>query len=297
MAALMTKRSGTVAIVGRPNVGKSTLLNAAVGQRVAITSPKPQTTRDRILGVCHLDRGQIAFLDTPGLHRPRSALGVHMMRQAREALEGVDALVMMVEPAEHPDDAHALRIVRDAARPAILAINKIDTAKDKRALLPLMASWQSRHEFAHLIPICARTGDGVARLLDALCDSLPEAEPAYPDDTLTDRPERFLAAELVREQILLQTSQEVPYASAVTIERFEDRRGGDSVIEAVVHVERPSQRKILVGEGGGRIREIGTRARLAISEALGRPVHLKLWVEVDADWSRDDDSLRRLGYG
>ena len=293
----MPNRSGTVAIVGRPNVGKSTLLNAAVGQRVAITSPKPQTTRDRILGVCNLPHGQIAFVDTPGVHHPRNALGVHMVRQAREALEGVDALVLMVEPTDHPDDRRALDLVRGSGLPTILAINKIDSTRDKMGLLPLIAFWQPLHDFAHIIPLSARTGDGVRPFLECLRDLLPEAESPYPEDALTDRTERFLAAELVREQIFLQTSKEVPYASAVTIERFEDRKGGDSVIEAIVHVERPSQRKILVGEGGARIREIGTRARLTISEALSRPVHLKLWVEVDADWSRDDESLRRMGYG
>lgn len=293
----MPSRSGTVAILGRPNVGKSTLLNAAVGQRVAITSPKPQTTRDRILGVCNLPGGQIVFLDTPGVHHPRNALGVHMVRQAREALEGVDALLLMVDPEDHPDDLRALDLVRATGRPTILAINKIDVTRDKLALLPLIAAWQPRHEFAHIIPLSAKNGDGVRALLECLRELLPEAESPYPADALTDRTERFLAAEMVREQIFLQTSKEVPYACAVTIERFEDRKTGDSVIEAIVHVERPSQRKILIGEGGAKIREIGTRARLAISEALSRPVHIKLWVEVDPDWSRDEEALHRMGYG
>lgn len=290
-------RSGLVAILGRPNVGKSSLLNAAVGQHLAITSPKPQTTRDRILGVCNLPQGQIAFVDTPGVHQPRNALGVHMVRQAREALEGIDALLLVVERSEHPDDQRALDLVRRSGRAAVLAINKIDHLRDKREVLPVIAAWHGRHEFRHIVPVSARTGDGVADLLACLLDQLPEGSALFPESTLTDRTERFLAAELVREQILLQTSQEVPYACAVTIETFQDRPKGDSLIEAMIHVERPSQRKIVVGEGGARIREIGTRARATISQALGRPVHLKLWVEVDPHWSRDDESVRRLGSG
>jgi GTPase len=292
----MESRAGTVAILGRPNVGKSTLLNAAVGQRLAITSPKPQTTRDRILGVCNFREGQIAFVDTPGVHQPRNALGVHMVRQAREALSGVDALLLMVEIREHPDDLRTLDLVRGVGRPAVLAVNKIDQVRDKREILPVLAAWHARHEFAHLVPVSARSGDGLADLLHALHGLLPAGQPLYPDSTLTDRTERFLAAELVREQILLQTSEEVPYACAVTVERFEDRPSGDSVIEAVVHVERSSQRKIVVGEGGARIREIGTRARAAIALVLSRPIHLKLWVEVEPHWSRDDEAVRRLGY-
>jgi len=293
----MPTRTGTVAILGRPNVGKSTLLNAAVGQRLAITSPKPQTTRDRILGICHLPRAQIAFVDTPGVHMPKNALGVHMGRQANEALHGVDALVLVVEPKEHADDLRTLKIVRAAERPTILAINKIDRRSDKGQLLPVMDTWRSRYEFVHLVPISAKTGDGVPLLLDCLAGLLPSGGPQFPESEVTDRTERFMAAELIREQILRQTSKEIPYACAVTIERFEDRADhGDAVIEAIIHVERQSQRKIVVGEGGARIREIGVHAREAIAEMLGRPAHVMLWVQVDPCWSRDRQAVRRLGY-
>jgi GTP-binding protein Era len=311
-----TFRAGFVAIVGLPNVGKSTLLNLLLGQKIAITSPRPQTTRNRILGVKNLDGAQLVLVDTPGLHRPggrgRSELNRYMVDQALAALGEVDAALVMVEAPSGQDAKGAKRIERGgyqigageqqlleavarAKKPAVLALNKIDRLRRKDLLLPVLAAWQAAHPFRALVPISATTGEGVPLLTAELRAMLPEGERLFPEEMVTDRAERWLAAEMVREQVFLLTRQEVPYAVAVTIDTYEER-GKDVAIGATIHVEKDAQKKIVVGEGGRMVREIGARARREIGAMLGCPVHLNLFVRVDAGWSDDARAIKDLGY-
>jgi GTP-binding protein Era len=316
-------RAGFIAIVGPPNVGKSTLLNRLLGVKIAAASPKPQTTRNRILGVRNLDGAQLVLVDTPGLHRPgrpgagaRSELARYMLDEIRAAVSEVDALLVMVEapgPAEAKkiaeqgfrlgggEAAHLVETVREAGKPTVLAVNKIDRLRDKGALLPVLDAWMRAGEFRALVPISAQTGEGEARLLDELVPLLPEGERLFPEEMVTDRAERWIAGELVREQVFLLARQEVPYAVAVTIDAFEEReargeRPADVMIHATIHVEKEPQKRILVGEGGRMVREIGARARLGIAALLDCPVHLKLFVRVDPRWSESNAGLRKMGY-
>jgi GTP-binding protein Era len=298
-----------VAIVGRPNVGKSTLLNTALEQRLSIVSPTPQTTRDAILGVVHARGAEIALLDTPGLHRPRSELGRVMNQTAREAARTADVVVFVAEvPAArreegslraHPGD---LTLLADIAldRPVVLVLNKIDRARDKAVLLPLIEAYTKLRSFAAVVPVCAlEKRGGVHRVLDEVADLLPEGPFRYAPDDLTDRPLRFFAAEYVREQILRATEAEVPHAVAVTIDRFVepiDDEGSVVHIDATICVERAGQKRILIGTGGEMLKEIGTRARRRIQELLGRKVNLKLWVRVEPAWRRERAKLEELGY-
>jgi GTP-binding protein Era len=293
--------AGFVALLGVPNVGKSTLLNRLLGSKLAIVTPKPQTTRDRILGVLTGEQGQIVLLDTPGVHRPDRSLNTYMVKQALATLNDADVAVIVVDAAATTRGRGAADVEQDLARRAaerdvalVVCLNKIDLVEDKALLLPLMERWS---EARAVVPVSALQGEGVTRLLDEIWACLPEG-PAYFDaDELTDRSQRWLAAEVIREQVFLRTKQEVPYATAVRVERFVEREDrGDVVIEAIVYVERDSQRGILVGRGGSRIKEIGVAARAALSELLERPVHVKLRVLVMADWARSDAGLRRVGY-
>jgi GTP-binding protein Era len=290
--------AGRVAILGRPNVGKSTLLNTILGEKLAIVTPKPQTTRDRIAGVFNGPRGQIVFIDTPGVHGARKELNRFMVQEALGIIPDVDAALLVVEATmDRPGDAEQaiLRGLAEARRPTVLAINKVDTVKQKDALLPLLERWQAQAELRALVPISARRGTNVDRLVGELWSLLPAGEPLYAPDMLTDRTERFLAAELVREQLFLSLRQEVPYAVAVVIEAWEER-AADVVISADIVVERDSQRAIVLGKGGAMIKEVGTRARMAIGELLQRPVHLKLHVKVHPDWTTSPEALARYGY-
>jgi GTPase len=295
--------AGAVAILGRPNVGKSTLLNALVGEKLAIVTPKPQTTRNRIVGVWNGPAGQIVFVDTPGVHGSKKALNRFMVQEALGTIESVDAALLVVDAGERRpgnEEREILRELKAAAKPTVLAFNKVDKVKDKSALLPLLAEWEQVSKFEALVPISALKAKNLDPLVAELVKLLPAGEPLYGPEMLTDRTERFLAAELIREQIFLQTRQELPYAVAVDIESWEERARQDGtadvVIEASILVERDTQKAIVVGKGGAMIREIGTKARAEVTALLGRPAHLKLQVKVDPEWTTSPEALARLGY-
>ena len=296
-------RAGFAAIVGRPNVGKSTLLNRLLGQKVAIVSPKPQTTRSRILGVVTRPGAQVALLDTPGLHSARGGLNARMVQEALQTLNDADAALFMIEagsPAIDSATRKAIDQVKAVEKPTLLVINKID-AMPRAQLLPLIDRWRGEHAWTEVYPLSALTGENVDGLLDALVRHLPEGPPLFPDDVWTDVPERELAAELVREQILRQTEQEVPYSAAVVVEEFDESERevgprGLTRISATVFVERDSQKAILIGRGGARLKEIGTKAREQIEKLLGCKVFLQLHVKVEKDWTQSSRGLRRAGY-
>jgi GTP-binding protein Era len=303
-------RAGFIALVGRPNVGKSTLLNHILGEKLAIVAPRPQTTRNRILGVKNLPGAQIVLVDTPGLHRPsgkgRTKLNQFMVGEALAALEEVDALVLLVEcPAPallkkgfalDVGDRYLLEELKRVGKPTLLALNKVDLIRDKQLMLPLLEGWAKAHAFSSLVPISALSGDGVLRLVDEMVQLLPEGPPLYPEEMLTDRSERWLGGELIREQLFLLTKQEVPYSVAVTIDEWQERDKGDVMISATIHVEKEAQKKIVVGQGGRMVREIGSRARHEIGKLLDKPVHLKLFVRVDEGWTGKPGQLKDLGY-
>jgi GTP-binding protein Era len=296
--------AGTVAILGRPNVGKSTLLNQIVGQKLAIVSSKPQTTRNRILGVWNGPAGQIVFVDTPGVHAARNALGHFMLDEALGAVEGVDAALLVVTPPQSaqavklaPEERRILDLLRQAGKPVVLAINKVDTVKDKPSLFPVLTAWQELASFTALVPVSARRGSGVPGLLAELAKVLPEGPALFSPDMLTDRTERFLAGELIREQLFAALKQELPYATAVVVDNWEERPDrNDVVIDASIVVERDSQKIIVVGKGGAMIRDIGSRARIEVSEMLGRAAHLRLHVKVAPEWTSSSNTLANVGY-
>lgn len=293
-------KSGTVAIVGRPNVGKSTLLNRLLGEKVAIVSNKPQTTRTRILGVAHLPDAQIAFLDTPGLHRAQDRLNARMVQTTLETLDAGDVVYVVVDAARqsvHVDRGvvqEVRRVVGNHPRPSLLVLNKIDAVR-KPLLLPLLDAYNRLYPWAALIPISAKTGDGIDRLLAATVKALPEGEPRYEADMLTDQSMRTLAAELIREQILRETKEEVPHSVAVEIEEFQEE-GGLARIGATVLVEKDSHKGILIGQHGARMKRVGTNARLGMERLFGMKVFLQLWVKVREDWRQDERLLAELGY-
>jgi GTP-binding protein Era len=296
-------RAGFAAIVGRPNVGKSTLLNRLLGQKIAIVSPKPQTTRSRILGIVTRPDAQLALLDTPGLHAARGGLNERLVEQALRTLADADLALFLIEAGSPAIDAatrRALGQVKSARKPTLLVINKIDTLP-RGQLLPLIDRWRREHEFSEVYPLSALTGENVGGFLDALVRHLPEGPALFPADVWTDVPERDLAGELIREQILAQTSQEVPYSTAVLIEQFDESERevgprGLVRIAATVLVERESQKAIVIGRGGARLKQIGTKAREQIEKLLGCKVFLDLHVRVEKDWTRTARGLRRAGY-
>ncbi|TWI03505.1 GTP-binding protein Era [Luteimonas cucumeris] len=296
-----THRAGSVAIIGRPNVGKSTLVNALVGAKVSITSKRPQTTRHRLLGIATFSEGQIALVDTPGLHREQgkstaSAMHRWMNRAARGALEGVDAAVLVVEAGRWDDeDTLAFDALRQAGVPVVLAVNQVDKLREKAALLPYLAKVTEGREFASVHPISALKRSGLEALVTTLLQLLPEAPPMYGEDEITDKSQRFLAGEMVREQLMRQLGAELPYAATVEIERFVE--DGELLrIGAVIWVERDSQKAIVIGKGGSRLREVGTLARSHMEQLFGRKVFLETWVRVREGWSDDEAALRTLGY-
>lgn len=302
-------RAGFVALVGRPNVGKSTLLNHLLGQKIAIATARPQTTRNRILGVRNLEGGQLVLVDTPGLHRPsgrgRSKLNAFMVGEALAALSEVDAVCTIIEAPEKKvaEDykidiatSYVIEEVKKANKPAILVVNKIDTLRNKQLLLPVLTKLGAAHDWKAVVPISAKTGENVERLEAELAAVLPVGEPLFPEEMLTDRAERWLGAEFIREQVFILTRQEVPYSAAVSIDTW-DERGKDVMVEATIHVAKEAHKRIVVGERGRMIREIGARARHEISQLLAVPVHLKLFVRVSEGWTESARSLRELGYG
>ena len=289
-----------MAIIGRPNVGKSTLLNVLLDYKLAIVSPRPQTTRHQLLGVLSGPGYQVSFLDTPGfMSRTRDILDRRMLARVRTALEEADLVLLVVEPRlPGAIEGSLVALLEQGGLPALLAINKVDRVR-KEALLPVIDGYQSLYAFREIVPISAFRRDGTARLLELLAAHLPERPPLYQDDTLTDRPERFLAAELVREQLFQLYGQEVPYDTAVEVEEFREAGGEQDrkdVIGVVIYVNKPSQRRILVGRGGGAMKEVGVAARREMEAILGRPVYLELWVQVRPDWRKDAPFLEKLGY-
>lgn len=290
-------RSGFVSIIGRPNVGKSTLLNAFLGRKVAITSPKPQTTRNAIRGVLTADDFQIVFVDTPGLHKPKTLLGQRLNDVVRRTLREVDAMVFMLDATQPvgTGDAFVAREILRTSTPAICVVNKMDAAK-RDALVPQLAAAQGLGEWREIIPVSAAAGTNVAQLQDLLVSLLPEGPKYYPDGMVTDQPRDVLLAEIVREHALRLTRQEVPHAIAVVTEEVLERDDGVIEIHATVFVERDSQKGIVIGKGGAMLKEIGTRARTELEWILGAKVFLKLQVKVQKDWSRDPRALQRLGY-
>jgi GTP-binding protein Era len=283
-------RSGRVALVGRPNVGKSTLLNVMTGENIAIVSPHPQTTRQRLLGIVTTDEAQIAFVDTPGLHEARHKLGVRMQNEALEGIRGAD-LVLYIGDARSKPDAW----VNDLPKGALCALNKVDLVRPKSHLLPTLEAWNAAHDFGAIIPVSARTGSGIPRLLAEVRARLPIGEAQFDRDTLTDKPERFLVAETVREQILLRTRQEVPHGIAVIVDEFEEGKKGARV-KLTVHVTKESHKKIIVGRAGSMLKEVGTAARHKLDRLLGHPVHLSIWVRVTPNWVDDPRALGEMGF-
>ena len=291
-------KSGFVSIVGRPNVGKSTLLNRILGQKIAITSDKPQTTRNRILGILTRENGQVLFLDTPGIHRPQGRLNRFMVDEALNACTGVDLVYFLVEATDPPGggDKFILDLLRQGGVRVFLVINKVDQVK-RENLLPLIDHYSQKFEFAEIFPISAQTGEGVVRLVDTTLDYLPEGPLYYPEDMVTDLPERFIVAEMIREQLLRQTRDEIPYGIAVEVESFEEKpEKGLIVIGAVVHVNRDAHKRIVLGKGGSRIRAIGQSSRREIEAFLDSKVFLELFVHVQKNWTDSKGQLRRFGY-
>lgn len=293
-------RTGYVAIVGRPNVGKSTLINRLVGHDLCIVSARPQTTWHRILGIKNLPAAQLLFLDTPGIHKSDALFNQQLMRAAERAVADADVIVWLIDAAEadHPDDALILDTIRNHTRrvPVLLAPNKVDRVA-KPLLLPLIARWQSVYPFAEIVPISAATGANVDRLEGLLAHLLPVGQPLYPPEDLSDRSERFFIAETVRGQAFALLRQELPYAAAVEVEAVRAREGADLTdVEATIYVEKESQKGIVIGAGGEMLKRIGSAARPAIEELLGTRVFLKLHVKVDEAWRKDPNALRRFGY-
>lgn len=291
-------KSGFVAIVGAPNAGKSTLLNRLLGQKISITSDKPQTTRNRILGVLDQPGMQVVFLDTPGIHRAGKPLNVRIVDVALTALADVDLILVLVDASAPDVDAeqYLLQKLKVRKTPALLALNKIDRV-EKTALLAQIESWSTRFEFKAVVPISATRGDQVEALVGAMANDLPAGPPLYPPGSVTDMSERFIAGEMIREKAFRLTGEEIPYAVAVTLDQFKEEKAGKLIrIEATIHVERNSQKGIVIGKGGQKLKEIGQAARREIERMVGTKVFLKLFVRVQKNWSKDTKALRRFGY-
>ncbi len=298
----MAFRSGFVSIVGRPNAGKSTLLNALVGEKIAIVTEKPQTTRTRIQGMLNVKAqrgrpaGQLIFIDTPGVHKPDSRLNRKMMQEIHAALESRDLVLLIVDASERfgPGDEHVLELVKQSGAPVFLLLNKVDKLH-KEKLLPLMDHYSKLHQFQEVIPISAMKGQGLDVLLERVVRALPEGPRYFPQDQLTDQPERFLASEIIREKVLLKTGKELPYATAVVVERYEELPRLTR-ISAVIYCERDGQKAILIGKGGQKLKEMGMSARLELERRLGKKVFLELFVKVKAGWRQSEAFVDELDW-
>ena len=291
-------KSGYVAIAGTPNAGKSTLLNRMLGEKISITSKKPQTTRNRILGVLHRTEFQIVFFDTPGVFEAKDKLNVRIVDAALSAVGDADLILVVIDVTQPESNAERFLVkqLQSQTRPVILALNKIDLV-DKPLVLESIDKWSKLYEFNEIIPISARHGTQVDELIAAMTGALPTGPPYFPEDTLTDVTERFIAAELIREQVFRLTGEEIPYATAVTIETFKEKKEGRLVnIEAAIHLERDSQKGIVIGKNGSKLKQIGTRSREQIEQMLECKVYLKLFVRVQKNWRKDTRAIRRFGY-
>ena len=289
-------KSGFVALIGRPNVGKSTLLNFLVGQKVAIMSPQPQTTRNKISGIYTDDQEQIVFIDTPGIHKPKNKLDDFMDKSSYSALDEVDVVLFMVEPEPAgKGDQYIAELLKKNKKPVFLVINKIDKVHPDK-LLSIIDSYKNLGDFAEIVPISASQGNNVSELIKTIAKYLPEGPQFYDADQLTDRPEYFIVAELIREQVLKLTHEEVPHATAVVVDRMRDHEGGKLQIEATIYVERPGQKGIIIGKKGQMLKQIGIAARQEIEALLGEKVNLRLWVKVQKNWRSDPAFLKSIGY-
>lgn len=290
-------RSGYVAFIGRPNAGKSTLLNRLVGEKIAAVSNKPQTTRYRIQGIVSRDDGQIVFIDTPGVHKPGHLLNRRMMSSVHDAILSVDLLVLMRDASVSTGngDRFVLELVKEAAKPSILVLNKIDKLREKGALLPLIEGYSGECEFAEIVPISALKGDAIDNLLTQIIKHLPVGEPIFGEDELTDQPLKQIAAEMIREKILAVTGEEIPYVTAVVPELWDESDPAITRIFCAIYVERDSQKKIIIGKGGSRIKDVGTKARVDIEKLIGKKVFLKLFVKVVEDWRNRERDLDEMG--
>lgn len=296
-------KSGFVTIVGRPNAGKSTLLNALVGQKIAIVTYKPQTTRNRVQGIVNLPfakgrpKAQIVLIDTPGVHRAENRLGRQMMQEIRAALEGCDLILHIVDASRRfgDEERFAIDLVRKSQTTAILLLNKIDAVKEKDRLLPMIDEWRQRYDYREIIPISALKKKGLDDLLDAVVRNLKDGPAYFPADQVTDQPLRFMVAEIIREQVLLHTGEEVPYAATVVIERYEEGNRLDR-IAAVIFIERDGQKAIVIGKGGSMLKAIGTAARLEIERMVGKKVFLELFVKVRPGWRESSEFIEGLDW-
>ena len=290
-------KSGFIGIVGRPNAGKSTLFNAIIGDNISIIADKPQTTRNKITGIKNLPDAQLIFLDTPGMHKPKTPLNRAMIQTARETIGDADVLLMLIEAnsAVHPHDLFLIESLAQIRVPVFLVINKIDLI-EKKFLLPLIDKFRTLYDYREIFPISALKGDGLAALLDAIKELLPEGPQLFPEDILTDATERFIAAEFIREKIILLTKQEIPYASAVTIDLFKEDKGKNLIrISATISVEKESQKAIMIGKKGAMLKNIGTQARLQMEKLFDARVYLELFVRVKKDWTSSDKMLQEFG--
>jgi GTP-binding protein Era len=298
MDAIGMFKSGFIGIIGRPNVGKSTLLNAIIGEKIAITTYKPQTTRNRIMGIKNIANGQLIFLDTPGIHRATTPLNQLMVAAAMDTFRSSDILLMMVEASEsaHRDDLMIIDSLRNIRSPVILLINKIDLVR-KHTILPLIDRFQHLFTFVEIIPVSALTGDGISLLIERIWEILPEGPKYFPDEMMTDKTERFIAAEIIREKIILLAHQEIPYTTAVVVDSFrEDEKKNLIRIQATIHVAKNSQKGIIIGKKGSMLKEIGTRARLDMEKFFATRIYLELFVRVKKDWTHDPRMLSEFGY-
>lgn len=291
-------RSGFVALIGRPNVGKSTLMNHVVGKKIAIMSDKPQTTRNKIRGVYTSDAGQIIFLDTPGIHKPHSKLGEFLVKTAQDALEEVDLVLFLIDAVEGygPGDRFIMENLKGVHTPVFLVVNKIDQVHPDQ-LLPLIDRYRNQYSFSEVVPISALQGNNTTTLIKLILEHLPEGPQYYPADQVTDHPERFIVGELIREKVLELTREEIPHSVAVVVEEMSEREDKDLIdVRAVIYTERPSQKGILIGKKGSLLKEVGKRAREEMERLLGSRIFLDLWVKVKKDWRNEEMMLRQFGY-